>query len=823
MIAASLAIGLPETPMLVVWGLATFVLPGAVLLTAAAVPLARAERFAFAFATSLVLLTATFAACLFAGFSIAAAPLVLALVTLGAALATRRIGSHDSLGPIDSFDSHGSHRTTAAAAHGASHAGSSGRPTLPAVVLVVLTLGFLVAAVAFAPVGSVDRWWYLAYVRGYLDATTLTLSEPFLGTGQAFARFGIHPWLFGLATWSSLSGVDPVAAYERGAPVLVVLASISASHAMASELFRDAARARLCVIATMLLWSGALLPVLARAGEDKVLAASALLPLCVAAFLRSIRLEGDAAQPPGLRSSEYLKLLLAAAATAAVHTLAYAFALLALVSTAALVAWNYPSRRRAAGVAAAVLLVVALAPALSGIVVRERLAAIGAELDMPDHPVVRVHDARERLIQLPVAGYVVNPRLLLHPLSVLALVGFVLMWRGGVAQDRAAPLPRSDVAADRPLPQHDIARDRDGPLDQSARLFLVATTTVPLAIAFVPPFPALAGSVIPPWMVYRVLWLLPLAPLAVLAVDRFAQRFRRRDAVATLLLLALGLPVVADGARARLADARARMAAPEGAAFRSLVDAVASLPADAVVVAAPGLSERLPAFAARHVAAALDRSTIVFAGSRKSGEARLRARAALLSGDADAASLARTAGLRPTHAVYDPQADARPRCAAVLMHEDGYALCELAADPAGGDAGNELAPALEETVAAPSQTLATAECDDAGSTLRRDPWSAAPASVTCRIAVPAKWRASTELLLVIDANTGRAADELRIVVRHPGSNTARGHATAAVSGRRTIALRVPASAAAALEVGITSSFLPVVRAKVALAIRFRGD
>ena len=143
------------------------------------------------------------------------------------------------------------------------------------------------------------------------------------------AGAGVHPWLFGLALWSRMTGVDPVAVYERGAPVLVVLASISSARALAVELFGDGRRARLCVVAAVLLWSGSSIPLLARAGEDKVLAASALLPLCVAAFLRITR-RGDRAA--------WLLLVLAALATAAVHALAYAFVLVALLPTAAMLA-----------------------------------------------------------------------------------------------------------------------------------------------------------------------------------------------------------------------------------------------------------------------------------------------------------------------------------------------------------------------------------------------------------------------------------------------------------------------------------------------------
>jgi len=645
----------------------------------------------------------------------------------------------------------------------------------------------------------------------------LTLAEPFLGTGQAFARFGVHPWLFGLATWSWLSGVDPVVVYELGAPVLVVLSSVSASWVLARELFGDGARARLCLLATMLLWSGAMVPLLARAGEDKVLAAAALLPLCIAAFLRSIRDGGDETPADIARASNrdtlrrarptfpaLALLTVAAVATAAVHALAYAFVLVALLPTAALLVLRVPSNRSAIGIAVAVLLVIALAPALSGIVVRERLNEIGAELATPDHPVVRVHEGRDRLIELPAVGYVVAPWLLLHPIALLALGGAVVWSR----RKRDAT---TGLAADSAGVASWMPRSRE-----ATTAFLAATTVVPLAIAFVPPLPAMAGTVIPPWMVYRVLWLLPLAPLAAIAAVAVAGRLGRGESAAVLLLLALGLPVVADGALARLTDVRNRLAAPDDSPFRGLVAAVATLPTDALVVAAPELSERLPAFVARPVLAALDRSTIVFTGSRERGEARLRARAALLAGDEDGLALAGAAGLRPTHAVFDPASGRQPRCGSMLYREGAYALCEL---PAGnGDA--LVGDVLEVSTHSPTGAVAEADCATAASTSRRNPWTAAAPVATCRIELPAQWHGRDGLQVVIETETGRAVDELRIAIVADAGSARRFTANARTTGRSSIAVPLPPLDAGEIEVRVASSFLPAVRLRrVTLATR----
>lgn len=747
LIAAALAV--------IVSGLAIFVAPGAVVLAAAAVPLRSGERLAFAFAVSLALLTAAFAACLALGLSIDAAPAAVAVVTLFAAFLLGRF------------------RVNCASTSFA----PALAPAASQVLLALMTAAAVAAAVAFAPVGSVDRWWYLAYVRGWLDAPALSLAEPFLATGQTFARFGVHPWLFGLAAWSRMSGVDPVLVYERAAPVLVVLASVSAARSLATELFSESVRARLCVLATMLLWSGAALPLLARAGEDKVLAAAALLPLCLAAFLRVARAATGEARAAGL-----MLLFAACAATAAVHALSYAFALVALLPLAAVLALREPLGRRGIAAAGVVLVLVAIAPAVSGIIVRGRLHDIGAELAASDHPVVRVHEGRERLLDLPSGGYVVSPRLLAHPLSLLALLAVPLVLR------RRAVLARVGPSA--------------GAVD-STRAFVLVTLLVPLAIAFVPPLAVLAGSVIPPWMVYRVLWLLPLAPLAAIAAHWLGARFARTETVATLLLLLLGLPIVLLGAQNRLAEARERVAAPASAEFARLILAIRALPPGSLMVAAPELSERLPALTARHVVAALDRSTIVFSGSREAGEARLRARAALLAGDADAGTLEDAAGVHATHAVFDARAAQRPGCAKVLHSADAYALCELA------PRRTQAVAAFETWTDAPTRSLAEGDCDEMDLRSRRDPWSAAAPAVLCRVPVPPGAQLRDRLLLRIDAWAGRAVDELRITLLERG--VARAAATTRISASGSVVLRLPPATADKVELRIASSFLPFVK------------
>jgi hypothetical protein len=793
-VTTAVVLAILHSPWLLFGGVALFLLPGAALLSAARLSLRHEEKLAYWFATSLVLLTATFAASVASGLSIAATPWVLALLTLAAAAAARRLVPPSP--PLEADDRL--------------------RPGPLHFVLVVAGIACLVAAVSFAPVGSVDRWWYLAYVRGYLDGAPLDVAEPFLGTGQSFARFGFHPWLLGLAMWSQLSGLDPVEVYESSAPILVVLASVSATAALAIEMFGRGTKARLTILATMLLWSGGLVPVLARAGEDKVMAASALMPLCLAAFLRALREARNGSAAAGL-----LLLAIAAIATAAVHALALAFVLLAILPAAAIFAVTMPRRRATLSLAVTLLLAVAVAPAASGLVVKQRLSEIGADVANQDHPVVRVHEARDRTLELAPGVHVTNPRLLFHPLALLALIGLLSVAR------------RSRDSLTRYLQRADAGSDTFEPAgDEAVLRLLLVTSLVSLTIAFFPPATNFVGSIIPPWMVYRVLWILPLAPLAAIGVDLLASRYfpdeslaprdssdesraprdssdeslpprdSSREWLAVVTMLVLGLPSVLTATNTRLAEVRERLAPPSGDDFAGMIAAVSALPADALVVAAPELSERLPALTGRHVVAALDRSTIVFSGTREQGEARLRARAALLAGDADGGELARKAGITATHAIYDPRATNTPRCSGDVHRGEAWAVCELALDVVND------AAALERSDKPGTDVLATAECEAAPLVNeKRDPWAAGPPAVLCRATLPAG--ATGPAVLRMEVETGRAADELRVEVREQKGAVRRGSTRLDCCG--LAGLELPSIGAGTVEIRIASSFLPAVK------------
>ena len=63
----------------------------------------------------------------------------------------------------------------------------------------------------------------------------------------------------------------------------------------------------------------------------------------------------------------------------------------------------------------------------------------------------------------------------------------------------------------------------------------------------------------------------------------------------------------------------------------SILREIATLPPNAIVAAAPGFAEVVPALAGRPVLAFSDRGTVVFAGSRQEAQRRMRAAGALIA------------------------------------------------------------------------------------------------------------------------------------------------------------------------------------------------
>jgi len=753
-------------------GFALFVVPGAFLVLATHARPERWELPGFAFAASLTLLFASFAIAVVAGLPLSATPLLLAALTVAGCYAVR-IGYQRPEQPVSDEDEDDKWQVAP--------------QWWPWIVLVMVVVS-AAAAAFFAPRGSIDRWWYLAYVRAYLERPQLSIEEPFLGTANTFARFNIHPWLMGLALWARVAGADPVWLYERVAPLLIAPLAVSSAWALARAVFRPGASARLCVLASVVLWGGGLVPLLARAGEDKILAQALPATVCTAAFLRSVRGE----------SRWVIVIGLTALATASVHALVYALAITPLLAFAGVRYLTDRKHRASIVLSVAVLLGVATYPAAVGIMVRGDLAAIGAELKDMSHPVVRVHEERARLVHLGRMGYVVHPRLVAHPLLLIGLMALPLLaFRKGSSRD-----------------------------------FLLAATVTGAAVAFFPPLTVAAGTLLSPWMVYRALWMVPFAALAAFAITEARRALGFDEGAALLAIAILATPPLLATVVHRAGGQRERVVQPADAGFSAAMDALRALPRDARIAAAPELSERLPALTGRHVVAALDRSTVVFAGSRERAEARLRLRAATLAGDPRRGAFEEAARTSATHAVYDPRSRLRPDCGAHVHQGESFAVCDLLPSQVAsdhqrlepidalpeetlrvqvmdGDGENET-KTLEDGTPSVSGTPVRSSCTGASpSTLENPgPWPAAVPTMACRLS-SLDGDQITATALEIVPSLRSAVDEMLVSVRavRAGNVVYEAFGSARASGKRPLRFAMEAPAADEIELRILSGFL----------------
>ncbi len=613
--------------------------------------------------------------------------------------------------------------------------------------LTVLTILIVIATTGYAwlltSTGSTDRWWYLAYVRGYIDAPSLDLAEPLLGTGRIQPRFELNIWLLTFALWAKLAGAAPLWLYDRACALLLVPLAFSASFLLARRLFRDLRLATLAALAAGLLWmSGSILPVVARLPEDKLLASAVVAPVVMGLLI-------DLARSASLTGA--LAAIAATSVLATVHPLATA--LTALVITPLIVLWAGLRLTRIAPAAVALAIVVAgmAYPLHTGSAAREALRAQGATLAQPDHPVVRVHRGRGRLIELSSGSasaqsdgsYMVDPRLLADPLLVLALVALACAFK-------------------RPLRE---------------RCFLVPATVIPLLLAFVPALATTLGGFVLPWMVYRVLWAIPFALLLAIAAEMAWSRSARQGWLVIALMVALATPGTARSLTARVSSGRAERNAPDPATLGPVLAALSGLPDSVIVAASPLLSERIPALTGKNVLAISDRGTFVFAGSREEAEQRLRSRAAIYAGLWKPAPPAPA----PTHLLVHAPSPAQRYCGAIVAQTETVALCAF--DPIAPEAGVRLSRARTAVAGDSDESLASmlgagtsvlhATCEPSprlGTSLiawrPQGPWAANAASARCLVEPRAGSGARLRPAgLLVRAAAGAARDELTVAVR----------------------------------------------------------
>ena len=84
-----------------------------------------------------------------------------------------------------------------------------------------------------------DVWTYLAHVREFLNTDNLALHEPYFGNLTGTSRLQINGWLLEQATFSRVSGIDPIELVPRYLGPTLVVMSLLAFYALARILFKS--------------------------------------------------------------------------------------------------------------------------------------------------------------------------------------------------------------------------------------------------------------------------------------------------------------------------------------------------------------------------------------------------------------------------------------------------------------------------------------------------------------------------------------------------------------------------------------------------------
>ncbi|CAN5886548.1 hypothetical protein BH23ACT11_BH23ACT11_23820 [soil metagenome] len=131
-------------------------------------------------------------------------------------------------------------------------AGSVGRWLMWAPFLILLLVLTVISATGTMKVG--DEWIYLAYVQDFVsNANRLAAHEPFYGSEASFTRIQMSGWLLEHATFSRVSGIEPVSLTLDYLPPVLTAVALIAFYPFARALLEDARAALLATILNALL------------------------------------------------------------------------------------------------------------------------------------------------------------------------------------------------------------------------------------------------------------------------------------------------------------------------------------------------------------------------------------------------------------------------------------------------------------------------------------------------------------------------------------------------------------------------------------------
>lgn len=333
-----------------------------------------------------------------------------------------------------------------------------------------------------------DNFVFLGYIRQYLDLGRLVPSEPSLGTDYISPRDSLDPSLLHLTFLARLSSCDPIPMLGIYLPPILAVLSILAFYSFAEQVLGNANYALFATalqVAYYLGWDPPRLEFFSRIAENKMTAWLVILPPTLLLMLKFV-------------SSKKRSYLLAfGIAIVGLSTYHVVVASLCLIASCSFVVLNLLIERRwetlrnsaLLSISASISLLFPLLIFLRMQAARADFLAIDPSLSLVTRRLLLLNVRTcHRLFFLSDEMYIAHPALLLQLPIVLALF--------------LTPF----------LIRH-LRRDH------GAR-FLFSNMVIPTLLIYNPFTASLLSKVISPWMLYRVVWLLP----TVLTIAFFACR-----------------------------------------------------------------------------------------------------------------------------------------------------------------------------------------------------------------------------------------------------------------------------------------------------------
>ena len=346
------------------------------------------------------------------------------------------------------------------------------------IALCALAAGLCLTSLGVPMIG--DDWAGMAFIQDWLVTDHLNLYEPFLGAGlppTSRAEFGVSALDFALLC--RLSGLNPIVQYHYLRPLMTLVALI-AFYTLAREMLPRRNAAAFVTVFWMItllasiVWGDPGYDLVARINQDKFTLRYILLPVALRFLLGYFQSH---------RLQDLIFFGLAGWAAGGTHPMGPLLIGLPCLAFG-LIHLALERDRHTFGrlmVAALLLTTGVILPLIQLLGVEEGWLAFA--LDDPTDPnlLTRLRTAirAQRLWLLPNSDYVLHPAAILDLLNLIAVLGLpFLVWR----------LRRS-------LP---------------ARLLLGTLVLIPPLLYF-QPTGKLIGQLITPWLLYRLVWPVPLA------------------------------------------------------------------------------------------------------------------------------------------------------------------------------------------------------------------------------------------------------------------------------------------------------------------------